>query len=168
LVLAVDVESAKLPKTTLPLQAPSMMMKVGAELGWAGFPAIAFPNLCMFTGRVSAYLKMSGSYLIDGVAIHGVSGGPVFSDKLNGPQLIGTVSAYMPNRASGDALPGLLCVQNVATFHTVIEQMKSFDDAVAQQQAQAAKDAQAQFTPAENAVQGREHYREPDTDATPH
>jgi len=152
LVRVKHVEEANLPKETLPLQAPGMMMKVGVELGWAGFPAIAYPSLCMFTGRVSAYLGRSNSYLIDGVAIHGVSGGPVVSDKLQAaPQLIGTVSAYMPNRVGGDALPGLLRVQDVAAFHSAIEQIKSFDEAQAQQQEQAAKESQeqqAQGTPA--------------------
>jgi hypothetical protein len=47
-------------------------------------------------------------YLIDGVAINGVGGGPVFAALKNDqPQLLGTISAYMPNRMRGDALPGL-------------------------------------------------------------
>jgi hypothetical protein len=172
LVFAEDVKDANLPTHMLPLQAPNMMMKVGAELGWSGFPAIAYPSLCMFTGRVSAYLGSKiGSYLIDGVAIHGVSGGPVFSDKGNlPPQLIGAVSAYMPNRVSGESLPGLLRVQDVAAFHAAIEQIKSFDDALAQQKEQAAKEVeQLQTPPGAGVVQGPDVTPGQDTlDLQPH
>ena len=159
------VADASLPAQTLPLQAPGMMMKVGVDLGWAGFPSIAYPNLCFFKGPVSSYLGESGSYLIDGVAINGVSGGPVFCDKgTNPPQLIGTVSAYMANRIGGDALPGLLRVQDVAAFHSAIEQIKSFDDARAQQQEQSAKEVQARTATPEQAPAGGEPQPQQDGD----
>jgi hypothetical protein len=50
---------------------------------------------------VIAYDEADNRYLIDGVAIHGVSGGPAFAkQKEDSHQLVGVVCAYMPNRAS--------------------------------------------------------------------
>jgi hypothetical protein len=70
--------------------------------------------------------------LIDGVAINGVSGGPVF----HGPtakdiQIIGCVSAYHANRATGEALPGLLRAQDVSHFENAAAFVKSRDEAYA-------------------------------------
>jgi hypothetical protein len=49
-------------------------------------------------------LRKPPVYLVDGVAINGVSGGPVFDDRCH---LAGLVSAYLPNRvAPNTTLPG--------------------------------------------------------------
>ncbi len=80
----------------------------GTELAWMGFPGLVQPELCLFHGLVSGHLTKPDTYLIDGVAINGVSGGPVFDRKA---QLIGIFSAYLPNRRPGGlVLPGLLRV----------------------------------------------------------
>lgn len=123
-----------LPQDTLPLIDPKKVLNIGVEVGWVGFPSIASSNLCFFTGPISACLQDYNSYLIDGVAINGVSGGPVFYEpkehsKKAKPKIIGTVSAYMPNRAYGDTLPGLLRVQDVTAFHDTIKMIKSIDEA---------------------------------------
>jgi len=120
-----------LPPDTLPLIDPKKALRIGVEVGWLGFPSIADPNLCFFTGRISARLDDYDSYLIDGVAINGVSGGPVFYDPgdSSSPKIIGTVSAYMPNRIHGDTLPGLLRVQDVTPFHETIQTIKDIDEA---------------------------------------
>lgn len=119
-----------IPSDVLPLRDSSNLLSIGAEVGWVGFPSISPSNLCLFTGRISAHIKPDNSYLIDGVAINGVSGGPVFycpeEDEL---KIIGTVSSYMPNRMYGDTLPGLLRVQDVTAFRTAIGALKSIDDA---------------------------------------
>ncbi len=78
-------------------------MKVGSEIGWLGFPAIAAKDLCFFSGQVSATQVDRNRYLVDGVVIHGVSGGPAFSvygidEPSAGPTVIGLATAYMPNR----------------------------------------------------------------------
>lgn len=123
-----------LPQNTLPLIDSKKILRIGVEVGWIGFPSIASSNSCFFTGPVSTYLQESNSYLIDGVAINGVSGGPVFystknrSSKAN-IKIIGTVSAYMPNRIYGDTLPGLMRVQDVTEFHERIKMLKSLDEA---------------------------------------
>jgi hypothetical protein len=120
-----------LPQDTLPLISADRMLRVGVEVGWLGFPSIAHPNLCFFTGRISTCLQHHDSYLIDGVAINGVSGGPVFYIPAgnSSPQIIGTVTAYMPNKIHGDTLPGLLRVQDITSFQTTIETLKNHDDA---------------------------------------
>lgn len=137
-----------LPQDTLPLISADKMLRVGVEVGWSGFPSIAHPNLCFFTGRISACLEHYDSYLIDGVAINGVSGGPVFYVPTDdsSPQIIGTVTAYMPNKIHGDTLPGLLRVQDITSFQSTIQTLKSHDDANEKKTKQTAE--QAGQTPA--------------------
>jgi len=68
--------------------------------------------------------------LIDGVAINGVSGGPVvYSTEADGVSIVGVMSAYHVNRIRGDALPGLSIAQDVSHFHSIIKHMKSIDEA---------------------------------------
>jgi hypothetical protein len=88
-------------------------LPIGAEVGWLGFPAIAQYTLCFFSGNVSAWQEWRNAYLIDGVAINGVSGGPViYSTPTDGVQIVGCISAYRANRATGEALPGLSIAQD--------------------------------------------------------
>jgi hypothetical protein len=95
------VDPAALP--AMPLQT---MLPRGAEVGWLGFPGLVYPELCFFRGVVSGYREPPPIYLIDGVAINGVSGGPAF-DRTG--LLAGFVSAYVPNQVSGgNTLPGLM------------------------------------------------------------
>jgi hypothetical protein len=119
-----------LPDETLPMIAADKYKQIGSDVAWLGYPSIASPNLCFFAGSISSFLHGEDSYLIDGVAINGVSGGPVFAClSQNQPQLLGTISAYMPNRIRGDALPGLLRSQDVTPFHDTIRTITSLDDA---------------------------------------
>jgi hypothetical protein len=90
-----------LPADALPLAPKKMFLMVGNEIGWLGFPAIPTANLCFFAGTVSAFVENQSAYLVDGVAINGVSGGPAFhiSDAEKDPIVVmGVVSAYVPNR----------------------------------------------------------------------
>ena len=115
------------PVRLLPSQTP---IGIGFEVGWLGFPAVAPYDLCFFSGNISARQEYRKAYLIDGVAINGVSGGPVlFSTEAEGVQIVGTVSAYQANRATGEALPGLLIAQDVSHFHDVANHIRSLDDA---------------------------------------
>jgi hypothetical protein len=92
-------------------------------------------------------LTPGSTRLIDGVAINGVSGGPVFhcpGPDPSKPQIIGCVSAYHANRAAGEALPGLLRAQDVSHFHAAAGHIRSIDEANAKKrefeaQAQKAK-----------------------------
>lgn len=93
------------PEDLLPIPLKTMLPR-GSELGWVGYPGLVAPELCFFRGAVSGFQEKPPLYLVDGVAINGVSGGPAFAR--NG-LLVGFVSAYLPNiRGSGHSLPGLL------------------------------------------------------------
>jgi len=84
------------------------MLPRGAPLGWLGYPGLVFPELCFFHGFVSGHQEKPPIYLVDGVAINGVSGGPAFDPS---GLVIGFVSAYLPNRLRPDTtLPGLMIV----------------------------------------------------------
>ena len=124
----------QLPNDPLPLSAKDTHVKVGVEIGWLGFPAVA-SELCFFSGRVSAYEDLRQRYLVDGVAINGVSGGPTFKAEDTGVSIMGAVSAYLPNTATstGQVLPGLSVVADVVEFHNMVGDFKSFADAQAQQ-----------------------------------
>ncbi len=99
-------------------------------MGWLGFPAVAPYDLCFFSGKISARQEYRKAYLIDGVAINGVSGGPVIhGNAVDGIQIVGTVSAYQANRATGETLPGLLIAQDVSHFHDVASRIQSIDEA---------------------------------------
>jgi hypothetical protein len=122
-----------LPEVPLRLSREDFFVRVGVEIGWLGFPAISH-DLCFFSGRVSAYVSSEERYLVDGVAINGVSGGPAFCAEHDGTvSLIGVLSAYIPNRARGDTLPGLAVVADIAEFHKMVANFKSFEEAQSQQ-----------------------------------
>ncbi len=92
----------------LPIYPFDSVLARGADIGWLGFPGLAEHELCFFHGFISGYLNDPPTYLVDGVAIHGVSGGPAFDNRAH---LIGMVSAYIPNRIDRQTtLPGLLAL----------------------------------------------------------
>ncbi len=126
-----DKGTISLPETPLDLLPEGKFIRVGVEIGWVGFPAVAPDSLCFFSGRISAWMQDQGYYLVDGVAINGVSGGPAFD--VSGPMVIGVLSAYIPNRATGVALPGLSVVQDVVQLQEITKQFHSFQDAKSKQ-----------------------------------
>jgi hypothetical protein len=119
------------PEEVLDLVPEKQFVKVGADIGWLGFPAISGANMCFFGGRISAYLEDASSYLVDGVAINGVSGGPAFcrNADTNSLLVMGVLSAYIPNRATGESLPGLAVVRDVSGLHDMTSGFKSVDEA---------------------------------------
>lgn len=118
------------PQDVLPLTPKERHFKPGVEIGWLGYPAIPRASLCFFSGHVSAWLEAESAYLVDGVAINGVSGGPAF---ITEQMLIGVVAAYIPNRATGEPLPGLAVVRGVEQFHEVADSFRDLDEAKAQE-----------------------------------
>lgn len=107
LILVPTREPLVSPDTLLPLPLETMLPR-GTELGWLGFPGLVYPELCFFRGVVSGYQEKPPIYLVDGVAINGVSGGPAF-DRTG--LLVGFISAYVPNQVDhGTTLPGLMIV----------------------------------------------------------
>jgi hypothetical protein len=130
------------PKEPIPLLPMDITIEIGVEVGWVGYPSIESNTLCFFSGSVSARRKNRSAYLIDGVAINGVSGGPViFRHETDGAQIVGIISAYHANRQGGDALPGLLIAQDVSHFHKVIQSLKSLAEAKKKKAEEAAKPA---------------------------
>lgn len=132
--LVFEAKKLTLPSDPLPLVPPGKFLKVGNAIGWLGYPAISASNLCFFRGTVSAWIQPDSAYLVDGVAINGVSGGPAFviiAEKV--VTVMGVVSAYMPNRATGETLPGLGIVRDVAQLQNLLEPIKSLDEAKAEE-----------------------------------
>jgi len=118
-----------LPGDTMAFISQQKHLRIGTEIGWIGFPALSPANLCFFTGRTSCWLEKARAYLVDGVAINGVSGGPAFHIATEGVRAIGAVSAYIPNRAVGTPLPGLSMISHVDQFQDLIRTFKDLDEA---------------------------------------
>jgi hypothetical protein len=116
----------QLPDNPLPLMPISEPCGIGAKVGWVGYPSIARDNLCFFSGTVSAK-PSPNSYLIDGVSISGLSGGPVFhcSDPTS-VQIVGCVLGYLPA-----AMLGLIRAQDVSHFRAVAAHITSEEKAAA-------------------------------------
>jgi hypothetical protein len=95
-VIVLESNQLDVPSGELEFIPDGKHLKVGNEVGWLGFPSIT-PSLCFFSGRISAYRQEEQAYLIDGVAINGVSGGVVFFLGDEEPVVVGVVSAYVPN-----------------------------------------------------------------------
>lgn len=128
-VILIRRDNLPLPTETLPMIAEGQYLKVGNDIGWLGFPAVSQSNMCFFGGKVSAWIDSDKAYFVDGVAINGVSGGPAFFLNNYKPEIIGVVSAYIPNRATGEALPGLAVVRGVEQFHELAPTFQSLEQA---------------------------------------
>ncbi len=122
---------SELPLPDEPLHLPAgktTRLREGVEVGWCGYPVISSKTLCFFSGRISAWLKDEASYLVDGVAINGVSGGPAFDvtikTKPTKPVLIGLVTAYIANRATGEPLPGVSLIRSINPYLELFEELK--------------------------------------------
>jgi hypothetical protein len=120
----------KLPTEMLDMAPSDKYVRQGAQMGWCGFPYIEKSKLCFFSGHVSAYIEKTGSYLVDGVAINGVSGGPAFIVLgTEEPVICGVVSAYIANRATGETLPGVCLIRAVESCQKAIGALKSLEQA---------------------------------------
>ncbi len=110
----------------LPLLDQEFVLRVGTPVGWIGFPTLEPDTPCFFSGMISARKKTA--YLIDGVAINGVSGGPVlYIDEEDETRVVGTVSAYRMYKTTADTLPGLLIAQDLSLFHDVLTHIRAVD-----------------------------------------
>lgn len=128
-VILMQVGNLKFPENPIQLRPPEDRLLIGDEVGWLGFPGMV-SELCFFSGNISARLDAGHAYLIDGVAINGVSGGPVvYRHATEGLQIVGTISAYIANRATGESLPGLSVARDVSHLHDTTRHIKSIDEA---------------------------------------
>jgi len=151
-VILHDLGNFQLPQEPISLIPTETQLPIGAEVGWLGYPAIAEYTLCFFSGNVSARWSFRNAYLIDGVAINGISGGPViYSPDATGEnvQIVGAISAYRANRATGETLPGLSIAQDVAHFQASLSHVRTLEEAEHQRAAsnQAPSEADAASTP---------------------
>lgn len=130
-----DATDDALQSVQMPLLNKDYSLFPGVELAWCGFPVVMDETLCFFAGHVSAYHQSTAAYLIDGVAINGVSGGPVFFHNLVDGKLTiaGVISNYLPNRSNGDATPGLAVARSVAPYQADLEKLNSLAQAQTQQ-----------------------------------
>lgn len=106
------------------------VLREGVQIGWCGFPCVAPRILCFFTGYVSAWLPDEEAYLVDGVAINGVSGGPVFRlIEEEKPSLIGLVTEYRPNLSTGSPLPGVSLVRAISSISPLTRLLHEAEEA---------------------------------------
>lgn len=147
---AKDLAFILFDKNLLPLEEkeprlvdPEKVLKQGVAIGWCGFPHIAPDDtLCFFGGHISASVANEDYYLVDGVAINGVSGGPAFhiNSSTDEVKICGVVSAYRPNRIYGEAHPGLSKICSVEPFHETLNKLNSKEEA--QEKAKEVKESQ--------------------------
>ncbi len=98
----------------------------GTELGWLGYPGVAWPELCFFRGSISGYQSNPPNYLIDGVSINGVSGGPAFNQD---GVIFAAVQRYLPNRLSDNlTLPGLMGAVPISSLMKWMSQNLNMND----------------------------------------
>ncbi|HEV3437308.1 MAG TPA: hypothetical protein VG122_08115 [Gemmata sp.] len=124
-----DDETIPFPAEDLKLWPKHHYLAIGNELGWVGFPAVSPDNLCFFSGSVSCWLQSEFSYLVDGVAINGVSGGPAFFEKPGDIKIVGLITQYILNRSGSAPSPGLSVVQDVSELHVMLGEIQDYDKA---------------------------------------
>lgn len=112
-IIEVPWEAVDFPPEPLPTVASARTLPSGFPIAWCGYPNIVEEINCFFSGHVSAPLAAEGDYLVDGVVIHGVSGGPAFVQAGGQCTIVGVLSQYLPNRTNGDSLPGLGVVRSI-------------------------------------------------------
>lgn len=105
-------------------------INIGCNTCWLGFPNITPNVLCIFSGIISSIVTLGGDlYIIDGVSIHGVSGGPVVVLTDDGYKVIGIVTGYRPNVVNeNNVLPGLMYSRDVSHFLNVLRDINSFEE----------------------------------------
>ena len=119
LIMVKSPENIVSQNELLPIFGPETQIPRGIEIGIVGFPGIAGSEFCFFKGVVSGYLNKPSIYLVDGVAISGVSGGPAFDNRA---QIVGLVSSYIPNKVDDHTtLPGLLTLIPIGLIRYCME-----------------------------------------------
>lgn len=126
------------PADCLPLWDFSREIPIGSEVGWIGYPSVINQRILqpsLFSGTISNHFPDLEQYAIDGVAIHGVSGGPLFCElsEPGQPYIIGTLSSYFPNRLTVtdgvEAWPGLAISHSFSAFRDVRKNLLALENA---------------------------------------
>lgn len=127
-----DKKNLKIIETNPKLVPPKLHLNEGVEVGWCGFPSnVQRGSLCFFEGFVSSYIESQDLYLIDGVAINGVSGGPAFHIKSDSGETViaGVINAYYPNLSNGSAMPGLCSAVSIEPYQKKLQEYQTYDEA---------------------------------------
>lgn len=112
------------PRHDLPLLAGRL--NTGDEVVWLGLPRQDPERLCFFTGRISAWMDHRDAYLLDGVGVNGISGGPVATVFPGGRiGIVGAITASLANRAAGNVIPGLSLAEDIQHFQDLIRENDS-------------------------------------------
>jgi hypothetical protein len=124
-----QMQTLQLPDQPIQFIESGKHLRVGVEVAWLGYPGFGPDTLCFFSGMTSAWQEAKFAYLIDGVAINGVSGGPVFRRTVDSAEIIGSITAYQPNFQMSGTLPGLSIAQDVSHFQDFVMRMKNREEA---------------------------------------
>ncbi|CAG1022695.1 hypothetical protein MTYM_01918 [Methylococcales bacterium] len=126
-----------LPCECLPLMDTKEIVPIGHVVHWIGFPTIiseeAKHRPSFFSGVISNYFAESKEYVIDGVAIHGTSGGPVFyrGGKAGKIRILGSISSYKVNRVRSTSgteyYPGLAFAHSFSAFDPLVDGLDRLD-----------------------------------------
>jgi hypothetical protein len=133
--ILVNKAGLSLPSDCLPIWNFSGEIPIGTNVGWLGFPQVVDQgvlNPSFFSGNISNVFQHLKQYAIDGVAINGVSGGPLFcQSEADTPLVIGTISSYVPNTlATGGvekSLPGISVAHSFSSFKDVVVELKDME-----------------------------------------
>ncbi len=138
-VIVVRNNALDIPRDLVPLYEGSPEITIGSRIGWLGYPALVDANILrpsFFSGVISnIFPDPVNQYVIDGVSIHGVSGGPVFCLPSEGSNtfIIGLITSYHVNRVpvgqNVEAWPGLLVSQSVSVYKPIIQNFDSIEQA---------------------------------------
>jgi hypothetical protein len=144
--ILISKDKINIPSECLPLWDFSRELGIGAEIGWLGYPQIVSQQIrqpSFFSGNISNIFAALEQYTIDGVAIHGVSGGPVFCKNSSNatPAIIGTISSYFPNPIHSergvDTWPGIALSHNFLPFIPLIKDLDNLEQAHRKDEAEA-------------------------------
>ncbi len=126
------ISELDLPKEPIAFIESGKILKIGVDVAWLGYPGIAPNTLCFFSGNISA--RRARAYLIDGVSVPGVSGGPVFYVGAGEPKLVGSISGYLsPDRA----VLGLCVAHDVSHLQQILGRIKTQKEAEEKKKEQA-------------------------------
>jgi len=133
--IIIDKSGLIFPEKCLPLWDWSKPIPIGTPIGWLGYPQIVGPSHhwpSFFSGVISNALSPS-IFGIDGVAIRGVSGGPVFFCDNDGfARVIGTISSYFASKIytedGVETWPGLAFAHSFFAFTAITDRLRELEN----------------------------------------
>ena len=140
-VIVAPGSTVPLPDLALPIAPGQAPLKPGTDIAWMGYPSIPDSGLCCFGGEVTGWIR--GCYLVSGIPISGMVGGPAFYLGAAGPVLLGVMTLYAASGVTEASVAGLSAVRVISAWHDLVDQLRSLDEAKAQE----ARPGQLEQTP---------------------